>query len=146
IIPSWDGEGETLIDYIITMNEIAEKSEQLSQGLAVWAPSKWSAKAKDWWEALSPASRQFLRQDWNKLLLGIRDFFMNTEWKAHRKMEFEDMTFRQKGHSLESPVQYIQRRKRYAIILYNASENEGSTLITIILYNIPSSWKATLNP
>ncbi|THU79202.1 hypothetical protein K435DRAFT_594815, partial [Dendrothele bispora CBS 962.96] len=61
IIPSWDGEGKNLIDYIITMNKIAEKSEQLSQGLAVWALSKWSAKAKDWWEALSLASRQYLR-------------------------------------------------------------------------------------
>ncbi|THU86679.1 hypothetical protein K435DRAFT_590348, partial [Dendrothele bispora CBS 962.96] len=145
VIPSWDGKGENLIDYVISMNELAEKSVSLSQGLATWAPSKWSGKAKDWWEALTPPAQEYFRQDWPKLLTGIRNFFMNSEWKAFRKKEFEDMVFRQRGYGSETPVQYIQRHKRYAIILYNYDENDSSTLINTILYNIHDSWKSALN-
>ncbi|THU96577.1 hypothetical protein K435DRAFT_664182, partial [Dendrothele bispora CBS 962.96] len=145
LIPSWDGKGDTLIDYLVTMNELAEKGPRLSQDLATWASEGWSGDVKNWWLSHSPETRGYLRTNWSTLLEGICDYFMNQNWMAARRKEFTDMTFRNRGHSLETPVQFVQRRKRIAIVIYPEDADNHAMMIDYILRNIPESWKPTLN-
>ncbi|THU89065.1 hypothetical protein K435DRAFT_619841, partial [Dendrothele bispora CBS 962.96] len=145
LIPSWDGKGDTLIDYLVTMNELAEKGPRLSQDLATWASEGWSSDVKNWWLSHSPETRGYLRTNWSMLLEGICDYFMNQNWMAARRKEFTDMTFRNQGHSLETPVQFVQRRKRIAIVIYPEDADNHTMMIDYILRNIPESWKPTLN-
>ncbi|THV04114.1 hypothetical protein K435DRAFT_607199, partial [Dendrothele bispora CBS 962.96] len=145
LIPQWDGKGDTLVDYLVTMNELAEKGTHLSQDLATWASEGWSGDVKNWWLSHSPETRTYLRTNWTTLLEGICDYFMNQNWMAARRKEFTDMTFRNRGHTQETPVQFIQRRKRIAIVIYPEDADNHAMMIDYILRNIPESWKPTLN-
>ncbi|THU86040.1 hypothetical protein K435DRAFT_586315, partial [Dendrothele bispora CBS 962.96] len=145
LIPKWDGKGDTLIDYLVAMSELAEKGQRLSQDLATWASEGWTGDVRNWWLSHSPETRSYLRSDWSNLLEGICDYFMNQNWMAARRKEFADMTFRNRGHSLETPVQFVQRRKRIAMVIYPEDASNHAMMIDYILRNIPESWKPTLN-
>ncbi|KAL1657472.1 hypothetical protein GGF50DRAFT_15358, partial [Schizophyllum commune] len=142
-IPKWNGQGSTLIDYIIAMQEMVRLGPLVESGLAQYAPRSWSGKAASWWYTLPFDARVHITSSWPRFLLAIRDQFMSEDWLADRRNEFNDMEFR-KGHKDETPLQYLQRRIRIAYFIHSEL---GDTHLFVyeILRNIPSEWRATLS-
>ncbi|KAL1684912.1 hypothetical protein GGG16DRAFT_67360, partial [Schizophyllum commune] len=142
-IPKWNGQGSTLIDYIIAMQEMVRLGPLVEAGLAQYAPRSWSGKAASWWYTLPFDARVHITSSWPRFLLALRDQFMSEDWMADRRNEFNDMEFR-KGHKDETPLQYLQRRIRIAYFIHS---DLGDTYLFVyeILRNIPSEWRATLS-
>ena len=42
-------------------------------------------------------------------MVGIQAHFLDEEWVCDQTFEFDEMTFRNKGHEQESPLEYIQQ-------------------------------------
>ena len=62
-LPSWDGNGETIIDYLALMSTFARLGERMKTGMAALAPQKWSGekvvtggtRSRRTFESISPA-------------------------------------------------------------------------------------------
>ncbi|KAK7452221.1 hypothetical protein VKT23_012326 [Stygiomarasmius scandens] len=144
-IPAWDGKGDTLVDYLSSMNDLASCSAMLNKGLATMVWRRWSGDVKEWWESHSDSTRDLLCSNWPNLMKAICDYFMDDKWRAARQKEFNDMIFCQKGHRFESPVQFVQRRKKLAMVIYPEDTNDLAMIIDFILRNIPGSWSPIPN-
>ncbi|KAG6914376.1 hypothetical protein DXG01_000712 [Tephrocybe rancida] len=143
-IPSWDGGGDTIIEYISAMAQFARLGAQVHQGLGQIAPQKWSGRALNWWDALPTGAQDYLATDWQVMLIGLCYQFLDAEWLKDRTKEFEEMQFRQFGHRKEWPINFIQQRIRLSSILY-PEQDDGPTVVDRILRTIPSEWVQTLN-
>lgn len=144
IIPSWDGQGDTAIDYIAAMADLARLSAQMSVGLAQLAYSKWTGRALQWWNALPQVDKAYISRSWDYLILAIRAHFLDAQWVQERTFEFEEMRFRQAGEEKEDPIDFLQRRIRYHSFLYPDTP-DGPMAISRILRTQPVEWGATLN-
>lgn len=109
--------------------------EQLKKDIALFAPSKWTGRAKSWWTMLPDEDRANLSSGWDSLLAGIREQFLDNNWVNIRTKEFKEMRFQQKGHTEESPLDFIQQRNLYHMFLYD--EKDGPAVIAQILCNQP---------
>lgn len=144
IIPSWDGKGDTAIDYLAAMADLARLSSQMSVGLAQLAYSKWTGRALQWWNALTQADKAYITRSWDYLILAIRAHFLDAQWVQERTYEFEEMRFRQAGEENEAPIDFLQRRIRYHSFLYPDTP-DGPMAVGRILRTQPVEWAATLN-
>ncbi|KAG6905742.1 hypothetical protein DXG01_000981 [Tephrocybe rancida] len=79
-LPTWDGEGETIIAYFAHMHQFARLGVKIRQALAEVALQKWTGAASDWWDALPPDSQDAICTDWDIMLLALWQQFMNDEW------------------------------------------------------------------
>ncbi|KAJ3765895.1 hypothetical protein FB446DRAFT_602541, partial [Lentinula raphanica] len=145
-IPSWDGNGKTLIEYLIRMYELASRSELLARGLGIWAPDSLKDTARSWWLTIPQADRNFLTTSWWHIDECLRAHFIDKAWIADRTLEFEMIRFRSEEHRGESPVAFIQRRNHYASFLYPYSHIEEEPMfIARLLSTAPPSWEPHIN-
>ena len=77
-------------------------------------------------------------------MVGIQAHFLDEEWVRDRTFEFDEMTFRNKSHEQESPLEYIQRRIRHHHFLH-PDEVDGATAVARILRRQPVEWSQHLN-
>ncbi|KAF9489042.1 hypothetical protein BDN71DRAFT_1435665 [Pleurotus eryngii] len=73
------------------------------------------------------------------------DHFMDTHWIDEWTIEYEEMHFRQEGHSCESPLQFIQRRLKYSRFLYSENDDNDIGMVQRILRTQPACWAIHLN-
>ncbi|KAJ3730731.1 hypothetical protein C8R42DRAFT_551652, partial [Lentinula raphanica] len=145
-LPSWDGNGKTLIDYLIRMYELASRSELLARGLGIWAPDYLKGTARSWWLTIPQSERSFLNGSWWRVDECIRAHFIDKSWLAERTLEFDSIRFRSSEHKSESPLAFIQRRNHYATFLYPYSKPEDEPLfVTRLLSTAPPSWEPHIN-
>ncbi|EDR02888.1 uncharacterized protein LACBIDRAFT_308075 [Laccaria bicolor S238N-H82] len=144
VVPAWDGHGSTAIDYISSMSFLARMSDKMKEGVAAMAPYKWSGRAKSWWECLPLTDQTYFRQDWEHMMIGLCVQFLDLRWSRERLYEFEAMFFRQKGHTTEDPIDFIQRRVRHHMFLH-PDDQDGPGAVDRILRNQPIEWEKDLN-
>ncbi|KAJ3753432.1 hypothetical protein EV360DRAFT_87801 [Lentinula raphanica] len=145
-IPSWDGDGKALIDYLVWMNELASRSELLARGLGTWAPDHLTGTTRNWWLTIPPTEKDYLLETWWHLDEFMRASFMDRGWITDRPLEFDSMRFRQSDHKNESPVAFIQRRNHYATFLHPlASAEEEPLFVAHLLSTAPPSWEPHIN-
>ncbi|KAF5378164.1 hypothetical protein D9615_007525 [Tricholomella constricta] len=144
VIPSWDGMGESVLSYISSMAKLADLSNKMRIGLAKLAPSNWTGRVLDWWDALPQNIRVKLSRDWNVMLLAIRYQFLDDNWVRACTFEFEEMRFRQTNHEKEMPIDYLQRCIRYHSFLY-PEDLDGPIVVARVLRTKPTEWDNILN-
>ncbi|KAF8164338.1 hypothetical protein BJ912DRAFT_1068412 [Pholiota molesta] len=143
-LPVWNGNGDTIIDYVSETAAFAAMSDNMNTEIGQLAPLRWTDRAKKWWESLTSENRKIYGQNWNHLLFAIRAHFMNENWTRLRMQEFEEMKFRQKNHSTEHPLDFIQRRIRSHSFLF-PTDSDGPAAISRILRTQPTEWGTLLN-
>ena len=126
------------------MGFLAGLSSKMKEGIAQLAPFKWTSYARSWWETLPVPDRAYFSVNWDNMMVGIQAHFLDEEWVRDRTFEFDEMTFRNKGHEQESPLEYIQRRIRYHHFLH-PDEVDGATAVARILRRQPVEWSQFLN-
>lgn len=144
-IPSWEGRGESIIDYISEMSSYAILGDKMNIGIGKIAPLKWTGSARAGWDAIPILDRRFYGQNWDSLLVALQWYYMNDTWTQQRDQEFQEMKFQQKDHYNEQPVEFLQRRIRYHSFLH-PTETDGPTAIARVLRTQPPEWGVTLNP
>ena len=102
-------------------------SQRMRERVAEMALQKWLGSARAWWEVLPAIDQTFITRDWDILLMAIWSKFMDRAWISKRQRESEEMRFRQSGHGQESPENFLQRRIRLHMILYE--ETDGAAAI-----------------
>ncbi|KAF9034166.1 hypothetical protein BDZ89DRAFT_947440, partial [Hymenopellis radicata] len=143
VIPPWDGGDTTAVDYLAKMQQLAWMSSKMRMGIANMAPHYWSDRAQNWWAGLPLTEQQWLRADWFRLIVAIREFFLTKTWVAGRMQEWEEMRFRQHGHRHENPVDFIHRRTRHHSFLF--VEEDGPAVVDRVLRTQPPEWETLLS-
>lgn len=143
-LPSWDGEGTSVIDYIASMAVLARLSEPMKIGIARLAAQKWTGPAQRWWMSITPDEQMWFSQDWDYMVWGIRGQFLDHAWFRAREREFEEMKFRSRGLDEETPVDFMHRRIRYHSFLFS-EDDDGPAAISRILRTMPVEWRTLLN-
>ncbi|KAJ7878922.1 hypothetical protein B0H13DRAFT_2346314 [Mycena leptocephala] len=144
VVPAWDGKGESVIPYVITMSYLAALSPKMASGIAQMAPYKFSGRAMRWWNNLSLVLRSHYSSSWSHLLDAIRRHFLTMKWLMDRTQEFEEMRFRQKGLESEDPLDFFQRRIESHSFIYNDA-GDGPQAVARILRTQPAEWAKDVN-
>jgi hypothetical protein len=93
VVPTWNGKGETIIPYVITMSSLAMLSPLMECQLGQMAPSRFTDRALKWWTALPEPSRREFSRDWPHLLDNLRCTYLKDQWVRGWNKEFEEMKF-----------------------------------------------------
>ncbi|EDR01000.1 uncharacterized protein LACBIDRAFT_333684 [Laccaria bicolor S238N-H82] len=91
MILQWDGNPTTMIDYIMEIALLAQLSKRLFKEIGQIAPIRWTGSVKGWWMTLPRADQAYFSQDWECLMTGMHDHFMNDEWLNNRGIKFNAM-------------------------------------------------------
>ncbi|KAJ7920731.1 hypothetical protein B0H13DRAFT_2319013 [Mycena leptocephala] len=143
VVPTWDGKGDSVIPYVITMSYLAALSPRMAAGVAQMAPYKFSGRAMKWWNNLSIPLRTQYSSDWAHLD-AIRRHFLTTKWLLERTQEFEEMRFRQKGQEVEDPLDFFQRRIESHSFIFS-DIGDGPQAVARILRTQPAEWSKDVN-
>lgn len=143
-VPGWDGEGESVINYLNSMTDLCQFGQRVVVQLGQWAPMRWTGKAKEWWDGHTLDDKAWMRTTWAYLGVAVRNYFCDEKWIVEHTMEFEEMRFRQVGHDKEKPTDYYRRRKRYHSFLY-PEEVDGKVAVARIVRLAPAVWRSRIN-
>ncbi|KAJ7587687.1 hypothetical protein C8J56DRAFT_1050924 [Mycena floridula] len=144
-VPSWDGNGDTAIEYFIAINNLSKLGWKVVHQMGYILLQKWTGSALAWWNAIPEARQETMRADVMEMVFGLRGFFLNPEWVEEHTKEFEEIRFHKNGCSNESPAQFLQRRIRLYNFLFSDSELDGPSAISRILRTAPPAWSEFLN-
>jgi hypothetical protein len=144
VVPSWNGKGETIIPYVITMSSLAMLSPLMERQLGQMAPSRFTDRALKWWTSLPEPSRREFSRDWPHLLNNLRRTYLTDQWVRDRNKEFEEMKFRQQGHEVEDPVDFFQRRAQYHSFIFSDTD-DGPTAVSRLIRTQPAEWNKEVN-
>ncbi|EJD43085.1 hypothetical protein AURDEDRAFT_167762 [Auricularia subglabra TFB-10046 SS5] len=138
-LPSWDGDEHSALKYFSLLNEWARAglSGDLFHQLPLVAPLRWSGLVYTWWSHLSADLRTQLQQDFGSFILGIREYYLSSRWAEERRAEFVSMHFCQRGHSDETPFEYINRCVFLARVLYDLGPLK---MLHEVMANTPPQW------
>jgi hypothetical protein len=144
-LPTWDGDHSTAIDYFWEVGELASLKGWMPEALGHWLPTrlKKNSEVQLWFSHLPPNRQEEMRSHYMVYLKGIRDKFLGRRWKLTVNAEFDQQTFRQKGHEDESPQRFIGRRIRYIRLLAN-SDNGGPLEVFLVMKTAPIRWSTIL--
>ena len=80
---------------------------------------------------------------WGTIKNKICEFFMNRTWLDKQKVCANRATYREAGHTQESPVQYVIRKLKLLRLVY---EYTDSQLIVEIMSTAPWYWNQVVDP
>jgi hypothetical protein len=144
MVPSWNGHGKTVIEYLSSIVELVCLSPQMVVDLGAMAPLKFTDRAQKWWQTQTVEFCNLVSQSWILLYKAIQVHFLNEIWVQKRTAEWEEMCFCQKGHENEWPLDFVQRRILYHMFLF-PNELDGPSVIAHLLRNAPDVWLGTVN-
>ena len=143
IIPTWDGDESTLGRWILQINELAQRSASVFQGLGDIVPSRFREKAASWWYSLTDQHRLSVTMNWDTLKDEIRTYWMNQAWIDRTQRKALRARYREQGHSSETPTEYYIRKYELLSFVYNFTPSQ---IMAEVLLKAPRLWSTVLNP
>jgi hypothetical protein len=144
MVPTWNGHGKMVIEYLSSVAELVRLSPQMVVNLGAMAPLKFTDRAQKWWQTQTLEFCNSVSQSWILLYKAIQVHFLNEIWVQKRTAEWEEMRFRQKGHENEWPLDFVQRWILYHMFLF-LNELDGPSVIAQLLRNALDVWLGTVN-
>lgn len=137
-VPTWDGNKDNLADWIIAINELAERSDYTYVQLGELVPLRFTGDAKEWWYAHDANWRLPKTRNWDTLKDAILTQFMNRTWMEKQTEKAQHRSYRDSNHPHETPSQYIRDKKKW---LQRTHEYQSERqLIYAILQKAPREW------
>ena len=134
-----------MIDYIMEIALLACLLKRMFKEIGQIAPIRWTGSAKGWWMNLPQADQAYFSQDWECLVSGMRDHFMNNVWLNNRGIEFDAMRFhRGSQYTRETPEEYFNQRIRLNMVLH-PEEVDGPTITHRLMNRQPILSSSILN-
>ncbi|HVY54975.1 MAG TPA: hypothetical protein VHC46_04380, partial [Thermodesulfobacteriota bacterium] len=122
IIEEWDGNPDSLVTWMETMNELSTQSPIVFEQLGSLVPLRLRKRAKEWYFGLSNTTRNQITTDWGTLRQAIRNHFMNRAWLERQKKRAFEAHYRDKEHPREKPTDYIYRKTRLLDLVVDFTE------------------------
>ncbi|KAB5587505.1 hypothetical protein CTheo_9056 [Ceratobasidium theobromae] len=141
VVKEWDGNPDTLSDWVISMNILSNRSQEIWNQLGEQVALRLTGSAKEWFESQSFRRQGLMVENWYTMRAAICDFFMNPHWLNRQKLIADRAKFRQHGHESETPTGYVIRKKKIVMLVNNYSSAE---LIESILSGAPQFWRTIL--
>jgi hypothetical protein len=143
IVPTWDGDEIALGKWIAQVNELAQRSKSVFEGLGDVVPTRFKDKAREWWYSLDEYDRLVSSKNWYTLRERIRTYWMNQSWINRMQSKAIRARFREPGHGNESPSEYYIRKVELITLVYNFTHKQ---IINEILKTAPTIWQSVLQP
>ena len=143
IIPTWDGNGDTLGDWLISVGDLADRGPTVYTELGQIVPTRLRGDASTWFWSLHQQVRRSAMHSWGTLLQKICEFWMSRSWLDKQKVRANKATYREAGHEQESPVQYVIRKLKLLQLVYEYSDSQ---LIIEIMATAPRYWNQVIDP
>lgn len=120
IIPTWDGNGDQLGDWLISVGDLADQGTTIYTELGQIVPMRFKGDASTWFWSLGQQARCAAMHSWGTLHRKICEFWMSCSWSDKQKVRANKATYRESIHSQESLVQYvIQKLKLLQLVDMN---------------------------
>ena len=142
IVPFWDGNGDTLGDWITTIDDLADRGKTLYTELGQVVPLRLKGDASTWFWSMDKAIRRNAMRSWGTLKHKICEFYMNRPWMDKQKVRSNRATYREAGHPQETPIQYVIRKLKLLKLVY---EYTDSQLIVEIMSTAPQYWNQVID-
>ena len=143
IVPTWDGNGDTLGDWLTTVGDLSDRGKTMYTELGQIVPHRLRGDAATWFWSLDKSVRRDSMHSWGTIRHKICEFFMNRMWMDKQKVRANKASYRESGYSQESPVQYVIRKLKLLRLVY---EYTDSQLIVEIMSTAPRYWNQVLDP
>ncbi|THH29592.1 hypothetical protein EUX98_g4613 [Antrodiella citrinella] len=141
VVPTWNGDSDTLAHWIDRVNTISKKSPTVCQQLGTLVPQRLTDDAESWYYSLSNEERNLCEQDWESMRDMIGKFYMNRTWLEKTRRQAMKIYYRDASHPNESPSQYFIRKSKLLSLVYNYTD---AKIISEIMDGAPRIWKTLL--
>ena len=141
-IPEWDGNGDTILDWLDKLNHISYRNQNIYYDLGVIAPLRLTDAALRWFQALEPQTQRHIQENWGEFKLAISTYFMNQQWFDRMKARVLRMRYRQKGYEQEMPSDYFHRKLR---MIQEVFVQTPSETIMEIMNGTPRYWSILID-
>ncbi len=141
-IPMWDGNTDTLLVWLQSVNQLSKRSEVVYQQLGEIVPTRFTDRALRWFFSLDRHRQQEIMHDWRSMKRAITSHFMNRAWLEDMKRRAIRARYRERGHDQERPSDYCIRKQQLLSVTHELTQSE---LISEIMAGAPSSWLSLLH-
>ncbi|KAI5887378.1 uncharacterized protein SCHCODRAFT_01051796, partial [Schizophyllum commune H4-8] len=147
VIPSWDGDRKTAVNYVWSFFEIANSGGNLRQSVAHWAWLRFEKNSPVmlWFLTLSEGTKLYMKSDAYNFIDIIKQQYLGAQWMKDMAVDFQLQSFREPKHRHESPSSFINRRILDARSLGFAVENTVEE-VKLLLSVAPADWDTKLVP
>ncbi|PBK82564.1 hypothetical protein ARMGADRAFT_886456, partial [Armillaria gallica] len=123
-VPTWNGDPDTIVSWILKVNDLAAMSDSVFQDLGRIVPKRLSGDADKWFYSLPLQYRLDLERNWATLREGITDYYMNRRWWERQKDRARSATYRQPGQARETPSEYYIRKSELLNTAFSLTDSE----------------------
>lgn len=144
-LPEWDGDKDTAINWIATIQEFASYGDYIPSQLGqyLWLRLKEGSKVRRWYHSLSGDWKAWMRQNYRNFLTTIIDYYLGDRWQQDRQNKYTMQRFRQYGYANESPLDFIQRQILYCRMLLSVPPGSIEE-VREVMQKAPVAWKTIL--
>jgi hypothetical protein len=137
VVDHWDGDPDTLITWIESINMLSERSPIVFDQLGDIVPRRLQKRAKNWFYGLSTVTRRNITENWDTLRYAIRNHFMNRAWLDRQKKRAFEARYRDKSHPHEKPSDFVYRKIQLLELVVAFTDSE---IIMEIMESAPPFW------
>jgi len=137
IIEEWDGDPDTLIKWIESVNILSERSHLVYSQLGEVVPTRLKKRARLWFYGLTNRRRREVMTNWGTLREAIRQHFMNRAWMDRQKRRALEAHYRDRANPKEKPTDYLYRKVE---LLDTVMDFTDSELIMEVMESAPAFW------
>ncbi|KAE9382996.1 hypothetical protein BT96DRAFT_844737, partial [Gymnopus androsaceus JB14] len=142
-VPTWDGDTNTIVKWITKINDLAKYSSDVQKQLGSVVPRRLEGSASTWFYSLPKNHRNFLETDWRNLRKEIASYYMNRRWMETMRRKATRASYRETGHTRETPSEYYIRKCDLLTTVYELDDSE---LIMEVMDGAPTNWTIVLSP
>ncbi|KAJ3524492.1 hypothetical protein NM688_g8548 [Phlebia brevispora] len=145
-IPEWDGRDSSALRWFADIQEFAANGGYIPWQMAphMWQRLKEGSGPRLWYQTLAPDLKAYMRQHYLHFLTVVRSHYLGDRWLQLLNSEYRVQAFRQKGHSKETPLDFIQWWILYVRMLLHVPVG-GHEEVQEVMEKAPVSWKTILN-
>lgn len=140
-VPKWDGNTDTLVRWLLKVNNLALMSKTIFEQLGQIVPRRLEGSAEIWYWSLPEYYRMNVEKNWDTMKEAISDFYMNRKWLDQQKGKAIRASYREPGHTKETPSDYYIRKTALLNLVWNLDDSE---LILEVMQGAPSTWNTIL--
>jgi hypothetical protein len=123
------------------INDIAKDSRIVFQQLGRVVPKRLEGEAEVWYWSLPIDYRSEIEKNWDTLRKAFSTYYLNRKWFDRQRGRANRASYRDSGHSRETPSEYFIRKTELLNTVYNMDDSE---IILEVMDGAPSTWNTIL--
>jgi hypothetical protein len=146
-VPSYDGSEDKALGYFQAIAHLATVRGSIPQqlGSMMFVRFETGSAIEGWWNTRSPETQQRCARDYCIMIQEITDTWLGEQWARNLHDQYNTQSFREKGHSTETPTEYAIRHVMLGRLLHHTVDIDGPKEVHSVLVNMPLDWQHIIN-